>query len=82
VAIFYVESAEERAALLETGYLDGWQVEAQPLIFAYSPAAFDEQIAFTLRAYRGVDWEMLRREQRPAYGSPGLEADTGEEDLP
>lgn len=55
VAIFYVASPEQRDALLEQQYLQGWHVEYQPLIFSYSPSAFDEQTAFTLNAYRGMD---------------------------
>jgi hypothetical protein len=66
--------------LLAQQFLDDWQVEYQPLIFSYGPAAFDEQIAFTLKAYRGLDWERLQKEQRPAYGRPGLEAETAQED--
>jgi len=50
------------------------------LIFSFSPAAFDEQIAFPLKAYRGVDWGRLQKEQRPSYGNPGIEAETAEED--
>jgi hypothetical protein len=80
LAIFYVETPQERDALLGQKYLDGWQVEFQPLIFSYSPAAFDEQIAFTLKAYRGIDWEGLQEEQRPSYGRPSLEAETAQED--
>jgi len=80
VAVFYVETVEERDRLLAQTHLRGWRVECQPLIFSYGPAAFDEQTAFTLRAYRGVDWESLRHEQRPAYGSPAREAETAEED--
>lgn len=80
LAIFYVETPAERDALLGQTSLQGWQVEFQPLIFSYSPAAFDEQIAFTLRAYRAVDWERLQKEKRPAYGRPGLEAETAQED--
>jgi len=71
--------ADERDALLNQTYLEGWQVEFQPLIFSFSLAAFDEQIAFTLRAYRGIDWEDLQREHRPSYGNPALEADTAQE---
>jgi hypothetical protein len=78
--IFYVENTGERDALLAQKYLDGWHVEIQPLIFAYSPSAFDEQTAFTLRAYRGVDWERLQTEKRPAYGNPSREAETAEEE--
>ena len=54
LAIFYVENTEKRDALLNQNHLHGWHVEVQPLIFSYSPAAFDEQTAFTLKAYRGV----------------------------
>lgn len=82
LVIFYVETTEERDALLSQKYLDGWQVEIQPLIFSHSPSAFDEQIAFTLRAYRGVNWEVLQKEQRPSYGNPSREAETAEEDGP
>jgi hypothetical protein len=80
LVIYYVETTEERDALLAQKYLDGWQVELQPLIFSRSPSAFDEQIAFTLRAYRGVDWELLQEEKRPAYGNPSQEAETAEEE--
>ena len=80
VVIFYVETAEERDALISQKYLDDWHVEIQPLIFSHSPSAFDEQIAFTLRAYRGVSWETLQKERRPSFGSPGREAETAEEE--
>jgi hypothetical protein len=80
VVIFYVESTAERDALLSQTYLSGWHVEIQPLIFSHSPSALDEQIAFTLKAYRGVDWETLQKQQRPAYGNPGREAETAEEE--
>ena len=78
--IFYVETPEERDALLAQKQLDGWHVEIQPLIFAHSPSAFDAQTAFTLRAYRGVDWEALQRENRPAYCNPSREAEPAEEE--
>jgi hypothetical protein len=80
IVIFYVETAEERDALLTQKYLDGWQVDIQPLIFSHSPSALDAQIAFTLRAYRGVDWEALQRDKRPAYGNPSHEAETAKEE--
>ncbi len=80
IAIFFVETPQERDALLDQTFLAGWQVEIQPLIFSYSPAAFDEQITFTLRAYRGVEWERLQKEQRPSYGNPGIEAETAQEE--
>jgi hypothetical protein len=77
--IFYVDTTGERDSLIGQTYLDGWRVEIQPLIFSHSPAAFDEQIAFTLRAYRGVSWEELQQEKRPVYGNPSREAETAEE---
>lgn len=80
VIIFYVETATERDALLEQKYLNGWHVEIQPLIFSHSPSAFDAQIAFTLKAYRGVDWETLQKEKRPAYGNPSRETETAQEE--
>jgi hypothetical protein len=80
IAIFFVETSAERDALLSQDFLQGWQVEYQPLIFSYNPAAFDEQIAFTLKAYRDIDWESLQKERRPAYGKPSLEAETAQED--
>lgn len=80
VAVFYAETADERAMLAQCEGLEGWRVEVHPLIFSYSPAAFDAQTAFTLRAYRGLDWDRLRREERPAYGDPQREAETASED--
>jgi hypothetical protein len=80
IIIFYVATAEERDALLTQTYLEGWHVEIQPLIFSHSPSALDAQIAFTLRAYRGANWETLRKENRPAYSDPSREAETAEEE--
>jgi hypothetical protein len=80
LVVFYVETAAERDALLTQTYLEGWRVEIQPLIFSQSPSAFDEQIAFTLRAYRGVNWETLQKEQRPSFGNPSREAEMAEEE--
>ena len=80
LVIFYVETTQEREALLAQTYLEGWRVEIQPLIFSHSPSAFDEQIAFTLRAYRGMNWETLQKEQRPSFGDPSREAETAEEE--
>jgi hypothetical protein len=79
VAIFFIETAKEREALEDSGELADWQVNIHPLIFSYSPAAFDEQIAFTLKAYRNADWESLQQEKRPSYGNPRQEAETAEE---
>jgi hypothetical protein len=80
VAIFFVETPAERDALMYSSKLSDWRVEIQPLIFSYSPAAFDEQVAFTLRAYRGLEWNVLRKEKRPSYGNPAREAETAEEE--
>ena len=81
LAIFYVKTTEERDLLLDGKLLPGWKVEIHPLIFSRSPAAFDEQIAFTLRTYRGRNWELLQKEERPSYGDPRLEAETAVEDV-
>ncbi|MGE5248640.1 MAG: hypothetical protein ACM3QS_00365 [Bacteroidota bacterium] len=80
IAIFYVDDAKARDALLDQTLLAGWEVDFQPLIFSYSPSAFDEQIAFTLKAYRGIVWKDLREEQRPSFGNPAREAETAEEE--
>ncbi|HLD93976.1 MAG TPA: hypothetical protein VI703_07220 [Anaerolineales bacterium] len=79
LAIFFVEDIKQRDLLLDGEHLPGWQVEMHPLIFSYSPAAFDEQIAFTLNAYRDQDWERLQKEDRPAYGDLRKEAESAEE---
>lgn len=81
VVIFYAETSDERGALqtqLEA-YLDGWTYTLHPLIFSHNPAAFDEQIAYTLSAYRDTDWEQLQTDKRPAYGNPREEAETAQE---
>jgi len=80
IALFFVEGPSERDSLLSTSHLNGWDVDIRPLIFSYSPAAFDEQIAFTLRAYRGLAWTTVKREGRPSYGNPTMEAETAQED--
>ena len=80
LALFFTETQEERQALDLQTHLAGWRVDYRPLVFSHSPAAFDEQIAFTLRAYRSEDWEQLQREQRPRYGNASREADTAQED--
>lgn len=81
LAIFYADSEGERQALYGQQHLENWRVEINPLIFAHSPAAFDEQTAFTLRAYRGLNWDVLRREKRPTFGQPAREAETAREDI-
>ncbi len=80
LAIFYVEDQKQRDALLAQNHLKGWHVEYQPLIFSFSPSAFDEQIAFTLKAYRDTDWSILQKDKRPSYGNPAHEAETAQEE--
>jgi hypothetical protein len=60
--------------------LEGWHVEYRPMVFSHSPAAFDEQVAFTLKAYRDTNWERLQQEKRPSYGDPAREAETAAEE--
>ena len=79
LAIFFVASAEERDALTNSKHLEGWDVQMNPLVFSYNPAAFDEQIRYTLKSYRDVDWELLQKEARPAYGNVLEEAESAEE---
>ena len=81
IVIFFAESDADRDALqTKLGHhLDGWDYTLHPLIYSRNPAGFDEQIAYTLRAYRESDWEKLQAEQRPTYGNPNEEAQTGRE---
>ena len=81
IIMFYAETSGEREALQNNleAYLAGWEYTLHPLIFSYSPAAFDAQIAFTLRAYRQLNWERLRKDERPAAGNPGQEAESAQE---
>ncbi len=74
-----MEKPEERDSLLAQGHLEGWQLTCHPLIFSYGLSAFDEGIAFTLKVYRGKNWETIRRDESPAYGDPSLEAETAQE---
>jgi hypothetical protein len=78
-AIFFAENDSERDALCQPAPLEDWAVSVHPLIFSHSPSAFDEQIAYTLRAYRNADWDALKLEARPQYGNPRLEAETAME---
>lgn len=81
-AIFHVRTPDDvdaiDAALVR--YLEGWHAIAHPLIFSFNAAAFDEQIAYTLREYQGEDWDTLKRDKRPHYGNPAREAQTGIEE--
>jgi hypothetical protein len=82
VAVFFVETASEQEALAHSEFLNGWQLDIRPLVFSRDPAGFDEQTAYTLRQYRGQDWEQLQRQQQPVSGNPAREADTAREDEP
>ncbi len=81
VLLFFVENEVERDKLENTGHLTGWHVKFRPLIFSFNPAAFDEQIAYTMQAYRGQDWETIQKERRPSYGNPRQEVLSAQEDL-
>ena len=79
--IFYVENPAQQQALFEGEHLKGWQVDYRPLVFSFSPSAFDAQTGFTLQNYRDTDWKTLRDSERPDYGERNVvqEAETGEE---
>ncbi|MGD0189430.1 MAG: hypothetical protein ABSD74_01680 [Rhizomicrobium sp.] len=82
LAVFYVTSHADVDAIDEgiVRHLKDWNAEARPLIFSFNPAAFDEQIAYTLRTYRDKDWSELKTHTRPAYANPFREAEAGIED--
>ncbi len=79
MVLFFVETDLQREALRDPGQLLGWQVQVHPLIFAHNPGALDAQIAYTLKNYRGQDWDVLRLQDRPNYGNAAQEAEKGEE---
>lgn len=77
--IFYVENEEQQHTLFGNLHLEGWDVEYRPMVFSFSPAAFDAQIGYTLMNYRSTDWDSLRTENRPDYEGRNVqnEAETG-----
>lgn len=79
--VFYVENEQQQEALFSNNYLAGWKVDYRPMVFSFSPSAFDSQIGYTLQAYSNTNWEKLRRENRPDYGGRNVqaEAETAEE---
>jgi len=79
--VFHVENTDQQQALFENSYLADWKVDYRPMVFSFSPAAFDAQIAYTTRAYGGMDWDALRIDDRPDYGYRDVvqEAQTAEE---
>jgi len=79
--VFYVKSAEQQQALFNNNYLTNWHVDYRPMVFSFSPSAFDAQISYTMKAYGGVNWDKLRTEERPDYGGRDIqrEAETAKE---
>lgn len=79
--VFYVENQEQQQALFNNQHLQGWVVDYRPLIFSFSPSAFDAQIGFTLNTYRDTSWQELRNKERPKYGERNMsqEVETGVE---
>lgn len=67
VAVFFVDDADQLAALQHAEELPGWTVRVHNLIHARSPSGFDEQIAYTVHHYGRGDWEALQRIDRPTY---------------
>ena len=65
VAVFDVETDEERERLAELGPLDGWRVGIHGLTFALTAVGFAEQLALTLEGYRSVTLEELRAAEQP-----------------
>ena len=80
VAVFFVASAEEREVLEANEHLSQWHVEMKPLVFSFSPSAYDEQARYTMEQYRSVDWHELRIKDRPSFGRSTIdEANSAEE---
>jgi len=79
--VFYVESKEQQKAMFENRYLADWKVEYRPMVFSYSPSAFDAQISYTTNNYSNQNWDSIRSEERPDYGGRDIqhEAETAEE---
>ena len=66
-AIFCVANKDQQKALFENDHLTGWSVHYQPLVFSFSPSAFDAQIDYTTKVYGGRDWHVIRVENSPDY---------------
>jgi hypothetical protein len=60
-AVFDVRSESELAFLDDPGPLTSWRIEVQPLAFSLSALGFVGQVEFTLKEYRGLTLEDLRR---------------------
>jgi len=79
--VFYVENKEQQQALFDNRHLTGWKVDYRPMVFSFSPSAFDAQINYTTNNYSDQNWESLRNEGRPDYEGRDIqhEAETAEE---
>ena len=79
--VFHVETKAQQQALFDNEYLNGWKVDYRPMVFSFSPSAFDAQISYTISAYSRSDWDALCIENRPDYDGRDieLEADSAQE---
>lgn len=73
--VFYVASKDQQVALFENQHLVGWRVHYRPMVFSFSPAAFDAQISYTLQTYGQSDWDELRQVGRPDYDGRNVQAE-------
>ena len=53
VALFAVETEEQRDAMHDAPEFDGWQVRRHPLIFSEGELGFLFQVDYTMIGYRG-----------------------------
>ncbi len=60
-AVFDIRDEEQLALLDDPGPLKGWRLEIQPLAFSLNALGFVGQVEFTLKEYRGVTLEDLRK---------------------
>jgi len=73
--VFHVENQQQQQALFENTYLTDWKVDYRPMVFSFSPSAFDAQIGYTVKAYSNGDWTELREQSRPDYGGRDVQAE-------
>jgi len=73
--IFYVEDKKQQQELFNNQYLIGWKVDYRPMVFSFSPSAFDDQIAYTLKAYSNTDWDEIRQESQHDSADRDLQAE-------
>lgn len=60
-AVFDVRSKDELSMLDDPRPLGGWRIEVHPLAFSLNALGFVGQVEFTLKEYRGLTLEELRR---------------------